>query len=95
MSNLEVGMRIETSSLPMLGINTDPERSYGFLCDYKLMPGDGEEKLERLMGILGNIEQAEVIYRDRLTYDVQRAGKVVSHGLSLNEVVLGGHDGAK
>jgi NAD kinase len=56
---------------------------------------DKEEKLDKLMTTLKHIDQAEMKYRDRLAYEVQRADKVVNYGLALNEVVLGGHDGAK
>jgi hypothetical protein len=39
---------IETPDLPILGINTDPERSTGHLCTAKIKKDEKERQIERI-----------------------------------------------
>ena len=53
---------IENSELPILGLNTDPSRSTGFLCNHKIYNEKKEKQIERIFDQLEK-ENFEYFYR--------------------------------
>jgi NAD kinase len=53
---------IENSDLPILGLNTDPSRSTGFLCNHKIYNDKKEKQIERIFDQLEK-ENFEYFYR--------------------------------
>ena len=53
---------IETPDIPILGINTDPSRSIGFLCNNKIYADMKEKQIERIFDNLEK-ENFEYFYR--------------------------------
>lgn len=73
---------IKNDVIPLFGVNTDPERSGGFLWDYRISEDlhknyikDGvfsNEELDRLMLSLQNLDHAKYKYRTRTQIDISR-----------------------
>jgi NAD kinase len=53
---------IENSELPILGLNTDPSRSTGYLCNHKIYNDKKEKQIERIFDQLEK-ENFEYFYR--------------------------------
>jgi NAD kinase len=79
----------------MIGVNTDPLRSGGYLWDYKIKADTQVEDLDDLILSLKNIDRCHFNYRSRLNLSVIRCHQVIKRGLSLNEIVLEEAFGAK
>lgn len=58
---------IDSPEVPILGINTDPQRSIGFLCSNKVFHDTREKQISR---IFDNLEKDnfEFYYRQRLNF---------------------------
>lgn len=47
----------------VIGVNTDPQRSGGFLCDFQIHPNYNVEDLDNLMSTLANIQNKDIKMR--------------------------------
>lgn len=102
---LSVAKHIENENVPIVGVNTDPARSRGFLCEFSIYPESSLEHLDQLMLSLTNIEEQQFKYRSRIGVSVHRhVENEITHEtelqniiswLCLNEVVLEESHGAK
>jgi NAD kinase len=89
----------------MIGVNSDPVRSNGFLCDFNIYPDSTQDHMDQLMLRLINIDKTEFKYRSRLSVDVERHVvdentkdtelQKITNKLCLNEIVLEESHGAK
>jgi len=78
-------MHIKNDQIPAFGVNTDPERSGGFLCEFRISnelhsnyaenKRNSNEELDRLMIDLKNLDQARYKYRTRIQVNVNRASE--------------------
>jgi NAD kinase len=102
---LSIAQYIKNDNLPMIGVNSDPVRSNGFLCDFNIYPNSTQNHMDQLMLRLINIDKAEFKYRSRLSVDVERHVvdentkdtelQKITNKLCLNEIVLEESHGAK
>jgi len=75
---------IVNDKVPMLGLNTDPSRSSGFLCNAKIYNDMKEKNIERIFHNLEK-ENFEYFYRTRVNFHTHQDDKVINK-LALNEV---------
>jgi hypothetical protein len=61
---------IENSSIPILGINTDPSRSTGHLCTQKIYYDKREKQIERIFDQLEK-DNFEYFYRQRINFQME------------------------
>lgn len=79
---------IENSDLPILGLNTDPKRSTGHLCNYKIYNEDKEKQIERIFDNLEK-ENFEYFYRQRINFQISEPGTgIKTNKLVLNEIFV-------
>ncbi|CAI2370424.1 unnamed protein product [Moneuplotes crassus] len=76
---LSTSKYIQDKNIPIVGINTDPERSGGFLCGYKIYSKQDAQETEilnkpidHLVSCLEDISNAKFSYRTRTRIDVKR-----------------------
>jgi len=86
---------IEDSHTPILGLNTDPSRSIGFLCNKKIYSEMKEKHIERIFEHLEK-ENFEYFYRQRCNFHMEspRLEKPINK-LCLNEVFVAEKDVGK
>ena len=86
---------IENSNTPMLGLNTDPSRSIGFLCNNKIYNDMKEKQIEKLFDNLEK-ENFEYFWRQRLNFKLQNpyTGETTNK-LVLNEIFTAEKDTGK
>jgi len=61
---------IEDTNTPILGINTDPSRSIGFLCNNKIYNDMKEKQIEKIFENLDK-ENFEYFYRQRINFRME------------------------
>lgn len=81
--------------MPILGINTDPSRSSGFLCNNKIYNDMKEKQIERIFNNLEK-ENFEYFYRQRINFAMTSpvTGEVTNK-LVLNEIFAAEKDTGK
>jgi NAD kinase len=86
---------IENSDTPILGLNTDPSRSIGFLCNNKIYNDMKEKQVERIFDNLEK-ENFEYFYRQRINFTMEAplTGETTSK-LVLNEIFAAEKDTGK
>lgn len=86
---------IENKETPMLGINTDPTRSIGFLCNNKIYNDTKEKQIERIFDNLDK-QNFEYFYRQRINFKIGNpmTGEVTNK-LVLNEIFAAEKDTGK
>ena len=86
---------IDNTDTPMLGINTDPTRSIGFLCNNKIYNDTKEKQIERIFDNLDK-ENFEYFYRQRLNFSIENplTGETTNK-LVLNEIFAAEKDTGK
>lgn len=86
---------IENTDVPILGLNTDPSRSIGFLCNNKIYNDMKEKQIERIFDNLEK-ENFEYFYRQRLNFSMESptTGERVNK-LVLNEIFVAEKDTGK
>ena len=79
----------------MLGINTDPTRSIGFLCNNKIYNDTKEKQIERIFDNLDK-QNFEYFYRQRINFKIGNpmTGEVTNK-LVLNEIFAAEKDTGK
>jgi NAD kinase len=79
---------IETPDLPILGINTDPSRSTGHLCNQKIYNDKKEKQIENIFDQLEK-ENFEYFYRQRINFQMESpvTGEKINK-LVLNEIFV-------
>lgn len=86
---------IDTPDLPILGINTDPGRSTGHLCNQKI---DSEKKEKQIENIFDQLEKEnfEYFYRQRINFQMESpmTGEKINK-LVLNEIFVAEQDTGK
>lgn len=80
-------------SVPILGLNTDPSRSSGYLCNAKIYNDMKEKNIERIFHSLER-ENFEYFFRQRICFRVKAEDKEVNK-LALNEVFCSEKDVGK
>jgi NAD+ kinase len=61
---------IEDTNTPILGLNTDPSRSIGFLCNNKIYNDMKEKQIEKIFENLDK-ENFEYFYRQRINFRME------------------------
>lgn len=86
---------IENSEVPILGLNTDPSRSIGFLCNNKIYNDVKEKQIEKLFDNLEK-ENFEYFYRQRVNFSMESptTGERINK-LVLNEIFVAEKDTGK
>lgn len=79
----------------MLGINTDPTRSIGFLCNAKIYNEAPEKQIEKIFTDLEK-DNYEFFYRQRINFSIEEHNteKVLTK-LALNEIFAAEKDVGK
>ena len=71
-----------------MGVNTDPQRSVGHLCNRKVYFNKCEDDINKMMRYIER-ENFEYFYRQRLLFEMDRAVTGTTHRqYSLNEIFV-------
>jgi NAD+ kinase len=86
---------IENMNTPILGLNTDPSRSIGFLCNNKIYNDMKEKQIEKIIENLEK-ENFEYFYRQRINFCMESpmTGEITNK-LVLNEIFTAEKDTGK
>lgn len=86
---------IENMDTPILGLNTDPSRSIGFLCNNKIYNDMKEKQIEKIIENLEK-ENFEYFYRQRINFSMESpmTGEITNK-LVLNEIFTAEKDTGK
>ena len=86
---------IQSPDLPILGINTDPQRSTGHLCTHKIFNEKKESQIERIFDQLEK-DNFEYFYRQRINFMMESPGTgEKTNKLVLNEIFVAEQDTGK
>lgn len=85
---LKTASKIKNRSLPILGVNTDPQRSVGCLCNRKVFFDKYEKDISKMMRYIER-ENFEFFFRQRLLFEMeQEATGEILQQRSLNEIFV-------
>ena len=85
---LKTASMIKNRQLPILGVNTDPQRSVGCLCNRKVYFASQDDDIKKMMRYL-EMENFEFFYRQRLLFEMDSEITGKKHEqYSLNEIFV-------
>ena len=83
---LKTASMINNRNMPILGVNTDPQRSVGCLCNRKIFHANMEDEIKKMMRYIER-ENFEFFSRQRLLFEMDCEMTGASHKqYSLNEI---------
>ena len=85
---LKTASMVPDATIPILGINTDPQRSVGCLCNRKIFFANKDRDIETLFRHFER-ENFEFFNRQRLLFEMEQQVSAIKHRhLSLNEIFV-------
>ena len=79
---------IKNRNMPILGVNTDPQRSVGCLCNRKVFHKTSDYDIDKMMRYIER-ENFEYFMRQRLLFEMDSAiTGMRHHQYSLNEIFV-------